>query len=225
MDNIDRLVEFGLTRQEATLYLTLRREGELTGYEASKITGISRSNAYNALACLADKGAAHIVEGTVTKYVPVSFEEFCGCKLRYLEQLKKELIQYSPPARVDHEGYVTISGDRQIKDKLVYLLLNAKERAYLTMNAQVTEMVRDILVDLYKKGVRILLITESGIKIPGIRVYYARKIEDKISAIIDDQYVLDGEIGNEYATCLFSGKKDLAEVFKDSLRMKIKFFD
>ena len=48
MENIDRLISFGLTRQEASIYLLLFQEGELNGYEVSKLTSISRSNAYNA---------------------------------------------------------------------------------------------------------------------------------------------------------------------------------
>ncbi len=44
------LMEFGLTRQEATIYLNLMERGMQTGYEVSKQTGISRSNVYRALA-------------------------------------------------------------------------------------------------------------------------------------------------------------------------------
>ena len=57
MDIIEKLTYFNLTRQEATLYLTLLAEGRLTGYEATKLTGISRSNTYTALAGLVEKGA------------------------------------------------------------------------------------------------------------------------------------------------------------------------
>ena len=53
MDNVERLMEFGLTRHEASLYILLTLEGSLNGYEAAKQSGISRSNAYNALAGLA----------------------------------------------------------------------------------------------------------------------------------------------------------------------------
>ena len=60
MEFIDIVLEFGLTRQEATLYEAMLLHGELTGYEAAKLTGISRSNTYNALAGLVEKGAAHI---------------------------------------------------------------------------------------------------------------------------------------------------------------------
>ena len=52
MDNVERLMEFELTRHEASLYILLTLEGSLNGYEAAKQSGISRSNAYNALAGL-----------------------------------------------------------------------------------------------------------------------------------------------------------------------------
>ncbi len=42
------LMKTGLTRHESELYIALCREGELTGYEAAKITGIPRANAYQA---------------------------------------------------------------------------------------------------------------------------------------------------------------------------------
>lgn len=43
MDAFDMLCEFGLTKQEARIYWTLFSEGALTGYEAAKSMGISRS--------------------------------------------------------------------------------------------------------------------------------------------------------------------------------------
>ena len=55
------LMNFGLTRQEANLYVLLVLEGELNGYEAAKKSGISRSNTYNALAGLVEKGAAYML--------------------------------------------------------------------------------------------------------------------------------------------------------------------
>ncbi len=56
---IEYLSEFGLTRQEAVIYQNLSKNGMQTGYEVAKQTGISRSNAYNALAGLVEKGAAY----------------------------------------------------------------------------------------------------------------------------------------------------------------------
>lgn len=53
---IERLMEFGLTRQEAGIYGCLISEGKTTGYEVAKQLGISRSNAYNSLASMTEKG-------------------------------------------------------------------------------------------------------------------------------------------------------------------------
>ena len=62
MDLIEGLTKFNLTKQEATLYVQLLKAGTLTGYEAAKQTGISRSNTYTALAGLVEKGAAYVLE-------------------------------------------------------------------------------------------------------------------------------------------------------------------
>ena len=40
MNNVERLMEFGLTRHEASLYILLTLEGSLNGYEAAKQSGI-----------------------------------------------------------------------------------------------------------------------------------------------------------------------------------------
>ena len=74
---LDKLVQFGLTRQEANIYLCLYQNGELTGYEVAKMTGISRSNVYGGLSDLTDKGAAFLVQGSSNRYVAASIEEFC----------------------------------------------------------------------------------------------------------------------------------------------------
>ena len=62
MDIVERLTQFGLTRHEAAIYLTLLAEGDLNGYEVAKITGISRSNTYTSLASLVEKGGAYVIE-------------------------------------------------------------------------------------------------------------------------------------------------------------------
>ena len=70
------LMHFGLSRQEALIYEQLQARGKQTGYEIARNTGISRSNAYTALAALVEKGAAYLVEETAKKYIPVCPEEF-----------------------------------------------------------------------------------------------------------------------------------------------------
>ena len=51
---VEYLLHFGLTRQEALIYVELLVKGKQTGYEIAKETGISRSNVYSVLAALAE---------------------------------------------------------------------------------------------------------------------------------------------------------------------------
>ena len=74
---LNKLGLFGLTRQEATLYLCMYRYRGITGYEAAKYTGISRSNVYSGLSGLADKGAAYLEQGSASRYIAVPIEKFC----------------------------------------------------------------------------------------------------------------------------------------------------
>ena len=68
MDNVERLMEFGLTRQEASIYQCLLTEGKVTGYEVAKQTGISRSNAYNSLASMRQPNKAGSQDRTLTMH-------------------------------------------------------------------------------------------------------------------------------------------------------------
>ena len=72
---VEYLLHFGLTRQEALIYVELLVKGKQTGYEIAKETGISRSNVYSVLAALAEKGAAYVIEESAKRYIPVKVEE------------------------------------------------------------------------------------------------------------------------------------------------------
>ena len=85
---VDYLLHFGLTRQEAGVYERLLLKGRQTGYEAAKEAGISRSNAYSALAALTEKGAAYVMEDSARRYVPVPLKEFLENCLRRMEREK-----------------------------------------------------------------------------------------------------------------------------------------
>ena len=114
MSLLDNLVETGLTRHEAQLYLLLCREGVMSGYEAAKQTGISRSNAYLALAGLVSKGGAVLVDGEVSRYDALPIAEFCENKRRRLEHVLREIVADMPDRRTVTEPFLTIRGREQI---------------------------------------------------------------------------------------------------------------
>ena len=77
---LDRLMLFGLTRQEASIFLCLSQNGEMTGYEVAKQTGISRSNVYSGLSGLVDKGAAYLEDGNTVSTLLLQWKSFVRIK-------------------------------------------------------------------------------------------------------------------------------------------------
>lgn len=223
MDNVERLMGFGLTRHEASLYVLLVLEGALNGYEAAKLSGISKSNAYSALAGLVDKGAACMQEEDTVKYMPVPVEEFCSNKIRHMENQKKALIAELPDKRKNHGGYLTIKGERHICDKIIDMLSHAKERAYVSIYNERLETFREYLEKMTSEGKKVVIITNEPFELSGATVYLTKCRKGQIRLITDSNDVLTGEIMNQYeATCLYSSNHNLVEVFKDALANEIQ---
>ena len=172
---IEKLMSFGLTRQEATVYLALFETGTRTGYEVAKQTGISRSNAYNALAGLVDKGAAYAEEGTATRYTAVEVGEFCQNKISYLGRLKEELTLNMPKVREEVEGYLTITGDGHIADKVRNMLKEAKYRVYLEMEYEVLQKFLPQIEKMCAAKIKVVILSDKkDFKLSGAKVYETR---------------------------------------------------
>lgn len=226
MELITHLTSFGLTRQEATIYLTLHTDGELTGYEVAKLTGISRSNTYTALAGLVDKGAAYIMEGTVTKYTPIKFEEFSNNVIRKLETIQKETIQKLPTKRKETDGYITIRGEQHILDKLKSMLLEADYRIYTSIPIDILKIFEEDLITLINRNIKVVILTDQPYKLDGAIIYYTKNITNQIRLIVDSIKVLTGEIDEKQdSTCLYSKNRNLVNVFKEMLQNEITLIE
>ncbi len=151
-DTISLLMRFGLTNQEARIYRTLCAEGKMTGYEAAKATGISRSNIYTALAGLVEKGAACLSEENVTRYSAVPAKEFCDSRIESLRLSRDELIRTLPAPINESEGYLTVVGEENIIGRMRAMLRGAEMRVYASMSAHITELLRSELEDALGRG-------------------------------------------------------------------------
>jgi len=221
----EKLVQFGLTRQEANIYLCLLRNKDLSGYEVSKITGISRSNVYSALASLVEEGAAYLLEGETNKYTAVAIEDFCENRIRRLMELKQELAAQIPQIRDNSEGYITISSHRHIMDKIYTMLKHVECRVYLSMPAEYLEQFRQQLEQLAVDGKKVVLLVseQPAAEIKGSITYLTGRRDQQLRLIVDSSYVLTGEMtGDTTDSCLYCAQKNFVNVFKDSLRNEIK---
>ena len=243
MDNttmIDKLLLFGLSRQEATIYMCLLKNDELTGYEVAKLTGISRSNVYNGLAALVENGAAYVKEGISVKYVAVAIGEFCENYIRCLQDSKEYLVLYEPKRIVDTDGYITIEGKRHICDKIRNMLLSTQKRVYFSATASFLERWKGEITELLDKEIKVVLISEylpecfkeaegetkvtfyPALKAEDMETLFCEK-EKQIRLIIDSEYVLTGEYSeSDNDTCLYSAQKNFVTVIKDAMRNEIE---
>lgn len=222
MELVEQLIRFGLTRQESTIYITLQINGELTGYEVAKLTGISRSNTYTALAGLVDKGAAYVMEGNVTKYTAVSFQEFSNNFIRSLSDVQEQIINTLPKRKKETDGYITITGEHHILDKLRNTLLEAEHRIYLAVSSEVLDSLHNELITLIEKNIKIVIITNKPYKLKDATIYQKENTNNQIRLIVDSYKVLTGELSDKnFSTCLYSKNKNLVAVFKEMLQNEI----
>ena len=224
MELIEGLTHFNLTKQEATLYVLLLKEGYLTGYEAAKQTGISRSNTYTALAGLVDKGAAYVLEeGKVTRYTPVPPEEFCSNKIDRLKEIKDKVLNQLPALKNDAEGYITIKGELEIINKLRNTVRQAEARIYVSANRRVMELLRKELMEALARGLKVVIISDEKFTLPDAICYGTDKQTEQIRLIADSQTVVTGDLEDEEnSTCLYSCKRNLVDLFKEALQNEIK---
>lgn len=243
MDNaalIEKLILFGLSRQEAEIYICLLKNSELTGYEVAKMTGISRSNVYNGLAAIVEQGAAYVKEGASLKYVAVAMGEFCSNYIRYLQKTQEYLLLNEPKRVVSTDGYITIEGSRHICDKIHNMLLGTEKRVYFSANTNFLECWKEEILLLTERNIKVVLIS---MRLPdcfkdvyeeGLVSFYRTLPEEdsenrfcdkekQIRLIIDSEYVLTGEYTeSENDTCLYSAQRNFVTVIKDAMRNEME---
>lgn len=167
-----------------------------------------------------------LMEGTPVRYIPVDIEEFSSNKLRRLEQVKQFLKEQLPVRTEAMEGYITIQGDVHIADKIRCMLEQAVYRIYFSGENRTVDSYRHILEQRAAEGLKVVVITNPPYELPKARIYLSRRKPGQVGVIIDSATVLTGDVGNgEQSACLYSGKKNLVDLFKDSLSNEIKIIE
>ena len=227
---IEKLLLFGLGRQEAAIYLCLLKNSELTGYEVAKLTGISRSNVYNSLASLVEHGAAYVSEGASTRYTAVCLKEFCDNRLRFLKDVGAYLVENGPKPIIPSEGYITVEGYGHICDKIHHMLLGAEKRIYFSASLPVIEQLGEEFTKVLDRKIKLVFITDGMPKEDSFMkdaiCYIGDARENSVRLIIDSEYALTGELtGKKDDTCLYTGQDNFIRVFKEALRNEMKLIE
>lgn len=225
MDVIEALMQAGFTKHESMLYVTLCREGELTGYEASKITGIPRSNAYLGLAGLAEKGAVYRLNGETAKYAAVAATELAENLKRKFLQVMKVIEEEIPQANSLDDSLVTINGSEQILNKMKNLINQARLRVYISVSREQLEYIMDELKAARDRGMKVVVITSEQMEMQGMICYKAKKQFGSVRLITDSANVLTGQLNGLNPTSLFSRNLNMVDLIKDSLTNEIRIIN
>ena len=89
------------------------------------------------------------------------------------------------------------------------------------------ELFRENIEILVRHQIKVVLITEPDFELEGAIIYHSDHIEDgQIGLISDSTHVLTGDLSeNDSCSCLYSGKKNLIDLFKQSLSRQIQLIE
>ena len=198
---------------------------QMTGYEISKETGISRSNVYSSLSELFNKGAVYMIETESAKYIPVAPEKFLMNTINTLKEKIDFILKNIPSKKEISDGYITIKGSQNIKNKIRDMLEKTESRIYMLAQNDVIKNFETELSALVSRKVKIVIISDC-FELKGAKIYKTKIDKNQIRFIVDSSYVLTGQFSfSQDDTCLYSGQQNLVEVMKEYLKNKITLLE
>lgn len=209
---LNALKKIGFTQQEATIYIYLCKNGELTGYEAAKYSGISRSNAYAALSSLVDKGYAHIIEGSSSKYIAVPKKELIKNAERDFQENIKIINDELEFNVINQEPYITITGENHILDKLKNIIDASEKRIYISCDTNMLHLLKDELKQAIDRNMKVVILSPDMLKDQKGYIYYTTEQSESFKLITDTKEVIAGN----FKQCLYSRNTTLLNLMKES---------
>ncbi|SIO34432.1 TrmB family transcriptional regulator [Halodesulfovibrio marinisediminis] len=222
MELIQALKKFGFTQQESLMYVTLCKMGAMTGYEAAKVSGISRSNAYAALSSLVEKGGAIVSSEDSSKYIAIPREELILNLRRSCEATLEFLDQNLPEQEEEEAPYLTISGYGNTLDKMRNMILLAKGWVYLSVSSSTVKLLTPELKNCIERGLKVVILSDEDPHLPGIVFMHNEAPAENVRIIADTSEVIVGTLEVSKGQCLYSKNKHLVSLMRESLLNEIE---
>ena len=135
-----------------------------------------------------------------------------------------------PTIKSQEIGYLTITGYKNIKDKVINMLREARLRVYLSASASFIQELEEELLETLARKNKLVLITDQVLKNDVLRsesvCYIGEEKGNSVRLIIDSSYALTGELlGKKEDTCLYTGQENFIRIFKDALRNEMRLIE
>lgn len=230
---VKRLQFIGLTENESRVYLELCKKGELTGYEISKYIGVTRANVYSCLSNMVEKGFVHKLEGSPVKFIAVDINEVSFKVEKDVKEATGYLKNHVPERVQEAAPFITIEGDKNIIDRLKYMIAEAERTLYLDAWAEEIVLLEELLVDAQSRGLKVVLVSVGEMQ-SNIKFLYNHGRDEKwsqngarpVRLIKDSHEALTGEIGKgKESKAIYSQNDSLVDLAKESMVHEIMLLE
>jgi len=194
----------------------------MTGYEAAKVSGISRSNAYAALSSLVEKGGAIVSSEDSSKYIAIPREELILNLRRSCESTLEFLEDNLPEQEEEEAPYLTVSGYGNTLDKMRNMILLAKGWVYLSVSAATVELLSSELEDCIARKLKVVILSDEDPKLKGVVFHHSDGAAENVRIIADTSEVIVGTLEIKKGQCLYSKNKHLVSLMREALLNEIE---
>lgn len=199
MDKFDGILKelqnFGFSKIEASVYLTLVRYAGLNGSQISKLLNYNRGSVYTAINSLYEKGAIFQIAGDTNVYSAEKPDVLINnLKEKYIKEytksaeiLKNEFSQLEDTVGVEGNQW-TVKGYNNFILKAKEILFSSEEEVFIETNNSL-KIFKEELSYLKNRGVRVIIITTVDELIDGnIFVKKDNEVnENRISIVSDNE--------------------------------------
>jgi sugar-specific transcriptional regulator TrmB len=163
MKNIlTHLQHLNFSQYESMAYLALLKQGEVTGYELAKNSGIPDSKIYAVLNKLLEKNVILALDSDPLKYTPIPPDDIISrMKSDYLntfDTLSKSLNDIYQNEQMSDQYIWNLSGRQEIMRRIIEFINQAKASIYLSVWDEEVVEIKESLYQAYKREVRMSIV-------------------------------------------------------------------
>jgi sugar-specific transcriptional regulator TrmB len=163
MKNIlTHLQHLNFSQYESMAYLALLRQGEVTGYELSKNSGIPDSKIYAVLNKLIEKDVILAIDSEPVKYTPIPPDDIIarikGDYLNTFDSLSQGLNEIYKNDQTPDQYIWNLSGRQEIMRRIIEFIDRSKRSLYLSVWDEEVAEIKESLIKAHERGVMMSIV-------------------------------------------------------------------
>ena len=159
---ISQLQNLNFTQYESRAYLSLLQQGNISGYELAKNSGIPASKIYQVLNKLMEKEVIIALDSEPVKYTPLPPNEVLsrlkGDYLNTVNNLDSKLDEIYTKQHLSNNYIWNISGRETILRRVCEFIGEAKKQIYLSVWDEEVEEIKSALKEADAKNIKVSIV-------------------------------------------------------------------